>query len=191
MKRSTWADRQVGDIFLSCVPSDLGWAIKANELMMHPNAPKDFIPSHAGIVGFADYVVEAWLDLHENSVASINPASKYRSLDEYIEVWRPADFRAEALQAYMTDYGPQKYGALNLLGFEWTALVKKLTGRDVENPLECSHVCSQGALIYLGQYLAPIIAPQEHWAFIAASDDLLLRDCDPLELRMMLLAHQS
>jgi hypothetical protein len=168
----------------------MGAGIKYAEIGLHPDAPKDFIPSHAGIVSFNDQVVEAWLSLTEDSVAAINPASKYQGLDDFLEIWRPSAFEPEALGNYVRDYGPEKYGWLNLLGFEYEAIIKEITGKDVANPLECSHVCSQGALIYLGKYLAPMISPQEHWAYLAASDDLLLRDCDPLELRMMLLAHQ-
>ena len=192
MKRVTWVERQTGDIFLAAVPSDAGWAIKHAELMLHPNAPKDFVPSHAGIIGFANTVVEAWMNLSgEDSVAAINPVSKYLGFEGYLELWRPVAFEAAALTSYIRDKGPEHYGALNLLGFEYVALVKDITGRNVDNPIETSEVCSQGALDYCGNYLAPLISPQEHWVFIAAHDDLLLRDCDPLELRMMFLAHQT
>jgi len=192
-----WQERQPGDIFLTAVPSDVGWAIKYAELQIHPDAPKDFIPSHAGLVGFPDAaggtVVEAWLDIvHlQDSVACINPAAKYAGYEEYLEVWRPAAFEPDGLKAYIADYGPEKYGALNLVGFEWVALVKWLTGKNVENPIEVSDVCSQGALIQLGRYQAPLIMPQEQWSELAASDDLLIRDVDPLALRLLLLAHQS
>lgn len=191
MRRVKWADRQTGDIFLAAVPSVMHDAIWTAEVAMHPNAPFDFHVSHAGIVGFNGYVVEAWMSFTEDSVAAINKDSKYDGLDDYLEVWRPTLFEMDALSGYVHDYGPAKYGLLNLFGFEWEAFVRKLTGRDVSNPVEVSAVCSQGALIYLGKYLTPLIAPQEWWANTAASDDILLRDCDPLELRMMLLAHQS
>ena len=131
------------------------------------------------------------LQKHQDSVACINPFSKYAGFEQYLEVWRPALFYPEGLEAYIKAYGPEKYGVLNLLGFEWIAIVKFLTGVDVENPEECSDVCSQGVLIEQGTFQGPLIAPAEHWAFVASSDDLLLRDCDPLELRMMLLAHET
>ena len=191
MKRVPVGQRQTGDIFLAAVPSDLGWAIKAAELEIHPNAPKDFIPTHAGIIGFGDTIVEAWLNLSgEDSVACINPWSKYRGYEAFLELWRPAAFEPAGLEAYIRDYGPEKYGWLNLFGELYIAEVKKLTGRSVENPIENSDFCSQGALIELGKYQAPLIAPQEHWAYLAANDDVVMRDADPLELRMMLLAHE-
>lgn len=191
MKRVKWVDRQPGDIFLSAVPSEVGHLIYLAERETHPEAPSDFEVTHAGICSFNDMVVEAWMNLSgEDSVAAINPASKYGGLDDYLEVWRPAIFVPDALARYVADKGPERYGALNLVGFEWRAIVKQLTGREVDNPIEISEVCSQGALDFLGNYLAPLISPLEAWAFTAAHDEMTLRDCDPLALRLMLLAHE-
>lgn len=158
MKRVTWDTRQTGDLYLTAAGGLLGDGIQTAELAMHPAAPRDFVPSHAGIVGFDALdtiavptrvqrtVVEAWLDLHENSVACINPAEKWDAAAKLglVEVWRPDAFDPEALRRYIARYGPEKYGALNLAGFEWVAAVKALTGKDVANPVEISQVCSQG-----------------------------------------------
>ena len=199
MKRVTWASREPGDIFLAAVPGFPNPQIWQAELVLHPEAPTDFKPTHAGIVGFPDEkghgtVVEAWLDVvqHQNSVACINPAAKYANYESALELWRSTAFNPAGLKAYIAAYGPQKYGLLNLFGFEWIAFVKLVTRRNVENPIECSEVCSQGVVIELGTYQAAQFAIfPEHWAHAAACNDNTLRNLDPLELRMMLLAHED
>ncbi len=187
MKRIPFSQRQPGDLFLAAVPSlthDLIWAA---EKVLHPRAPMDFEATHAGIIGFNGFVVEAWWDLHgDNSVAALFPDSKYATSIEYLELWRATSFLEQGLVNYIQEYGPAQYGLLNLSGFLWMALVKGLTGKDIANPEECSDVCSQGALIELGLFQV-----SEPWAIALAASDEFLRICDPLLLRTTLLAHET
>ena len=189
MRRVAWAERQTGDCFLSAVPGFLHDGIWLAEKAMHPDAPLDFAATHAGIIGFPvgndGTVIEAWLDTKQNSVAAINFASKYEtwaSLND-VEVWHPAKFAEDALKQYLQIFGPEHYGVLNLFGFEYLAFVKELTGRDIENPLEKSQVCSQG----VGDFLSinEGYTGAEQWIFGANIPNL-----DPLALRMLFLSHQ-
>lgn len=181
MKKVAWIDRAPGDVFLSALSSLLGLGIREAEIAMHPAAPLDFVPSHAGLIGFNDTVIEAWLDLEENSVAAVNPDSKYSRYVSLglVEVWRPEKhdelFLGNAMVEYLKAYGPAKYGILNLLGFEYEAAMEKLLGVQIDNPVHVSNVCSQGALLYLSQKYA------EEYTVTQRN----LRDMDPLALRML------
>jgi hypothetical protein len=189
MKRVPWAERRTGDIFLAAVPGFPHPQIWDAERVLHPDAPTDFQATHCGLMGFPDQhggtVVEAWLDKHEDSVACINPAAKYAGYESYMELWRPAAFEPDGLKLYIAIYGPEAYGWLNLAGFEWIAFVKAITGRDVQNPVEVSQVCSQG----VGDYMtleANLGVVEMEWI-----RDVDIRNLDPLALRMGLLAHES
>jgi hypothetical protein len=184
MKRIFWDEKLPGDVFFSAMGGPLGRGIADAEHFLHPDYQGGFTPSHAGIVGFDDRVIEAWQSLRENSVAAVNPVSKYDGAEKVgrLQLYRPdgdAPKKAIAITNYLKDYFAVKYGWPNLLGFEYQALVKFLTGKDVTNPLEVSHVCSQGVLIFLGKYLM-----SEHWAVEAVANDTIVRNCDPLALLM-------
>ena len=195
MKLLEWKDRLPGDVFLSRNAGNLlSDGIEAAERALHPEYPPDaWVPSHAGLIGFDDHVIEAWLSLDgENSVACINPCSKYDGAK--IEVWRPdgitEDIANAAIDLYISQEIGWPYGWTNLLGFGWEAMVKKLTGHDPGNLIENSTVCSQGVLLYLGKYLAPLVKPALDWAAQMAYDDKTLRAFDPLAARISFLAHQ-
>src|SRR6185437_8732735 len=122
-----WEDRQPGDTFFSDLTSILGTGIHDAELALHPGAPTDFIPTHAGIIGFSTSefpegtVVEAYCGTgknksFENSVAAINSSSKYAPWAAIgkVEVWRTAKTVSDsavqsALHAYIKEYGPEGY----------------------------------------------------------------------------------
>lgn len=194
MKLLTWADRQAGDCFLSRNAGNLlSDLIEQSERDLHPEYPPDYwVPSHAGIIGFDNTVVEAWLSLDgENSVACVNAASKYDGAK--VEIWRPEgmtpDVATSAINTYIAQEIGFPYGWSNLLGFAWEAMVKKLTGLDPGNLIQHSEVCSQGMLLYLGKYVAPLTKPLQDWAAALAYDDKALRTFDPLAARIAFLEH--
>jgi len=181
MKRIEWKDRQPGDIGLSRAPGILSDLIAAAEREIHLPVFGFFVPSHAFIVGYHDYVIEAWLDLKEDSVAAINPCGKYDGVQ--LEVWRinrTENQISTAIDDYLAAFAKDKYGWPNLFGFLAEAIVEDATGRRIENPIKWSLVCSQGVLIFL-RYPA-----LEKWPH--AVD---LRDCDPLALRLACIANQE
>lgn len=195
MKRVEWADRRVGDVCLSEpeAPDLLSLGIRDAELLMHPNPPAGIIPTHAFIVGpgSRDAVTESFLGDEPgghwvDSVAAVTLASKYDK-GYRIEVWRPSaaeEFLAGALERYLEKWHAKGYGWENLLGFEYVAMVKALFDRSVTNPILRSRVCSQGAMIYLGNYAL------EPWA-CALADGAALDNCDPLQERLYYLANQT
>jgi hypothetical protein len=188
MRRIAWAERQVGDVLLAAVPSIVHDAIWHGELMMHPGAPEDFCVSHAGLLGpEPGWVTEAWLSLTEDSVASVVDEQKYADPLAHgeVELWRPTATVQQceaAFTRYLNRYVPEGYGIENIFGFAYRALIKQLTGKDIENPIEHSQVCSQGAVDFLTMLYAEEATDM---AWILAVD---IRDCDPLALRMQFLA---
>ena len=193
MKRVDWTDIQVGDFYLTAVPSvehDLIWQA---ELALHPDAPTDFAATHAGIYGpVPGWVTEAWLDLTPpgiDSVASVVADSKYTAAAaaEQVEVWRPDALNEHiylAFSIYLNRYVPQKYGTWNLFGFLWMAEVKRLTGKDVQNPVEGSQGCSQADADMLG--ILVTCGANEPWI-----KTVNVANCDPLKFRMLNLANQT
>lgn len=193
MKRVNWPDRKVGDIFLYHGTGLFSSMIRTAELAMHPNAPEDFVPSHAGAIGPDNTVVEALMDENNNSVAAVGPAQKYESANAkgLIELWRPTTDAAlgDMVTEYIKVYSPMLYGALNLIGFDWVSICESLFHIAVDNPIREHLVCSQGILILLGKFFEPV-TPLEVWAWNYVSIPNNLADCDPLELRLQFLAHQ-
>ena len=190
MKKVLWQDRQVGDIFLAAVPGGLHNGIWAAECIDHPNAPQDFQVTHAGIVGpVTGWITEAWMALEDgiNSVASVVEDAKYEAPvgQGQVELWRP-DATAEgvflAFGEYLAKYVPRQYGYMDLFGFLYRALIKRLTGKDVDNPIECSEVCSQGATEFLKLLVAH--GSGETWV-----TKVEVRNEDPLALRLDFIAH--
>lgn len=193
MKRVAWADRKVGDIFLYHGAGLLSSLIRAAELAMHPDAPEDVVPSHAGAIGPDDTAVEARMDEAADSVAAIQPASTYNdaAAKGRVELWRPTTDAslADAVISYIHTYGPMRYGELNLLGFEWKAIVEGLFHIADNNPIRDRLVCSQGIIILLGKFMQ-LSAPLESWAWNYVNVPDNIANCDPLELRLLFLAHQ-
>jgi hypothetical protein len=201
VKLLPWSDRLPGDVFLAYAGGLVGGAIELFERKLHPDYPDDQpVPTHAGLIGFDDTVIEAWLSISEDSVCSVNPCAKYDGVP--VEIWRPwsplpqdagpasvNNIYEAAIDTYISQEIGWKYGWSNLLGFEYKALVKMLTGKNCANPIEVSDVCSQGVGIYLGKYLAPLVKPALDWAAAIAYDDLLIRNFDPLAARIAFMAH--
>lgn len=194
MKRVEWADRQVGDVCLSAPEplSGLAQGIHDAELDMHPLAPRDFIPTHAFIVGPTDpnFVTESFLGEEPtgwvNSVAAITEASKYDT-GYKVEVWRPEPtgvVLAVAFDQYLQQWHDRRYGWANLLGFEYVAMVKELFDRSAANPVLHSRVCSQGVMMFLGRFC------RVPWAAALALPPQI-DNIDPLRERMIYLALHS
>ena len=193
MRRVEWHNRQSGDIFLYHGSGLLSSMIRAAELSMHPGAPEDFVPSHTGGVADGDMVVEARMDSTVDSVAAVQPASVYNddAIAGRVELWRPdaAMPLGAAVNQYIQIYAPMKYGELNLIGFEWVAIVESLFHENVVNPIKDRLVCSQGMMIMLGKFIASAVQ-QELWAEQIALDSDKLSNCDPLQLRMYFIGNQ-
>jgi hypothetical protein len=195
MKRIDWRDRQIGDVCLSVPdpPDLLARGIIEAELAINPAAPRDFVPSHAFIVGPGSpaNVTESFLGEEPgghwvNSVAAVTLASKYDT-GYRVEVWRPSvsqEYLPGALERYLEKWHVRGYGWENLLGFEYVAMVRELFNRNVANPIMHSRVCSQGVLIYLGNFVL------EPWA-CPLTDGPALENCDPLQERLYYLANQT
>jgi hypothetical protein len=183
VKKVNWADRAIGDVYFTAVPSLEHSAIWLAERLDHPDAPTTFPVTHAGIVGpYTGYVTESWRSKHSNidSVASVVSDAKYD--ERYVECWRLDDLSAEnatnTFNLYLAKYVPERYGLLNLIGFAYRAVIKEITGKDVDNPIECSQVCSQG----VGDYIR--LSGVEPWFSVVD-----IRNLDPLMLRILFLAH--
>lgn len=180
MIRVSWAEKQPGDVLFVYDPeSPLSIAIAEAEREMLPG--QGFTPSHAAIVGFNDTVVESIIDRKHNSVAAVNPISKYDGLAarELVEVWRPEGTPTQkwaALTNYIADYKSKAYGLLDLFGFLYEAAVKFFFKKTVDNPIEASFVCSMGVLLYLRDLW--IAVPDLRWV-----NDIKVRDCYPSLLR--------
>ena len=108
MKRVTYEQKECGDILLVANPAiEISKLIIAAERELVPGL--DFYPSHVAIYDGADWV-EAWLDLKENSVAAVNPGSKYDDSAYQREVWRPEGTpKGVALPAPKTGEGFGEY----------------------------------------------------------------------------------
>lgn len=185
MKKVSWADRQVGDILLAACPGAMHNAIWLAERLSHPEAPLDFPVTHAAIIGpVAGWITEAWLGNGQDSVAAVVQDTKYDG--QPVEVWRTGATNEQiwaAFQDYLHTYVPEHYGLPDLFGFEYKAMIRALTGKDIDNPIYTTPVCSEGVLLMMKLYCQHGCASLE-WAM-----EIAVRDEDPLKLREHILAH--
>ena len=190
MRRVTYEQKECGDILLVANPAiEISKLIIAAEREIVPGL--DFYPSHVAIYDGADWV-EAWLDLKENSVAAVNPGSKYDDSAYQREVWRPEgspNQKSLALAQYVAEYARDPYGTLDLLGFLLEAGLRKIGWHDAPNPIQLSFVCSEGGLLYLRK-LNDIIPCVAHGPLFWTLMDEAVRNVSPADLRRLFLRHE-
>lgn len=180
IKIANWDSRKPGDIILHYSDARLSRWIAILELRLIPNAPQDFIPSHAAIVGYDNKVIEAWYGGGQNSAAALNPVSKYDGeLNKgNLELWRVADADdshvGKALGSFLHDFTNQPYAWPNLLGFAVEAIFHTAT-----NPVDDGNVCSQSDLTYL-RYLDLVMFPNSTLGWVDTMD---ITNTTPLALR--------
>lgn len=171
---ATWAERKTGDLFfVRGITPILSTAIEDFERHLHPLYKGEWVPSHTGVVGPNDTVIEAWLNRREDSAAAVNPASKYEGKD--VKLFRfeaPQQLVTEALISFLEDYQSLHYAWANLLGFAWEAIAGG------NNPINEGSVCSQA----MRQYCRYVDLKTGAAKFVNL---LPVRNADPLGLYLM------
>ena len=192
MKRVNYEDKQIGDVLLIADGNnELSKLIIDAEKELAPGL--DWYPSHVAINYGGGYVLEAWLDLHHNSAACLNPISKYSSAAIIKEVWRPEGTQAQmgqALHETLVNLGPELYSVPDLVGFLMEALARGIGFKDAPNPIRLGYVCSETGLYYLRelnslQTSAIALGPLS-WTMV----DEAIRNVSPANLRALFLRHE-
>jgi hypothetical protein len=186
----SWLDRAVGDLGFYAGASPLSRMIIDAEKVLNPPTPThQWVPSHVFVFGpQMGQVTEAWLDLHESSVAAVHPESKYSGAFQAgkLQIWRPnggPELGQKAVLRCVQKYKSMHYGVLDLVGFEIETAAEFFFGDKIENPVRWSYVCSQLGLLTLrerNEIMSP--APPEPWAGVidlaSCSPDSLLWACE-------------
>jgi hypothetical protein len=176
MKLIDWKDRQPGDIGLVQSPGFIPRLIIDFERELHPDYTGSFWPSHAFIYTFGDMVIESILDLHENSVAAINPASKYDGLPVHIwRIQRTEQQIRDAIREHCSKYSEHGYGVLDLLGFADEAIRRAHGDTRASLVILAGYVCSMAAMDFLAQHPSGETWPQ----------GIIITQCDPLMLEIL------
>lgn len=149
---------------------------------LEPGSISSFTPSHVFIKFDDAHVVEAILDIHQNSVAAVDASAKYIDALKAknvrllippgnMQIWH------NALLWLINTYGSQPYGVSVLFGF----LAQKLFHLN-SNPLgQTGDVCSQAGWLYLQRGMQSLGQP--HRSYLAAVlTQVPLADAAPLNL---------